>query len=678
MGLKKRVCIFIVLIIIAVALFPILLSFNKNTSRLHAKNGVIDISNLNWENQNKYLLSGEWELYDGLLIDPDKVSKYQGEMRYLSDGRGIINPNIHNRTYRLKITTDTIEDISILIPDISAFRLWLNDSLILDYRLDNMNTNIRRMNTVQVHEDLYNLTSDGYELYILLQIQDRISYREMPIKLLIGKDSVLLNTENINLVLNTVTIGCYILVVIYSISLFVMKKNEEYLLYLGLFALNNMLANALDSNLLSVIPIFNIRTEGWIRLINMATLFIPLFIYMICNKLFYGNLSNKKQRAFLYIFSSLAIIITILPLEIAIGRGNLSLYLVRIIVPVNFYVITNAYLKGRCNLLILLGGLIFTAAFIFEVLINTGMIPVGIISIYINTSQYAYLLFTIIIVLTVANKFAGRFDEAEKLGSELEYMNKNLESMVSQKTQELTNSYNEIVSLHSQRQNLLLNISHDLRSPLFVVKGYLEAINDGMVEDKKALKQYLQRMQVKIEYLSRLIEDLFLVFKFEANKIEFNMLEFDMISLIEQVLRDMKSKAHNKNIKVEFKPSIKKIYIHGDKHRIHQVIDNVLSNAIKYTDENGKVEINIWESEDDVIICVKDNGIGISREELPHIFERYYRTVKKSNDDESTGLGLFISHEIIERHGGQIWVESEILRGTMVYIKLNYKALRLM
>ena len=107
------------------------------------------------------------------------------------------------------------------------------------------------------------MTSEGYELEIVLEVQDRISYRERPIKLMIGNSSALANTENLNLVLNTLAIGLYILVVIYSFSLFMKKRSERYLLFLGLLALNNILSNLLDSNILSVIPIFKIRTEGW-------------------------------------------------------------------------------------------------------------------------------------------------------------------------------------------------------------------------------------------------------------------------------------------------------------------------------------------------------------------------------------------------------------------------------
>lgn len=671
MELKKRIIILLIFIVLAVCLFQVVGEYNEQAYRLYAREGVLDITELELNNDDIYLLSGEWEIYDGVLLTPKEIKNNSHNKTFLSNDRDSLNPNIHDRTYRLKVITKDIDNFGILIPDISAFKLWINGHSALNYRLDNENSKIMRMNTVMIDEEMFDVTSEGYELEIVLEVQDRISYRERPLKVMIGKPSALINTENINLVLNTLTIGCYLLVIIYSFSLFRKKRSEGYLLHLGFLALNNILANLLDSNILAVLPMLNIRADWWVKLINMATLFIPIFVFMVCNKLFYGSISGKWQKIFLAVSSMLTIIIALLPLEISIGRGNLSLYIVRLIVPVNTLLIISAYLKKKCNTIMLAGGLLFAAAFILEVSINTGLNTVGIISVYINTSQYAYLIFTILVVLTVANKFAKKFDEAEKLSDELDYMNKNLEIIVDEKTKELKGSYNQIVELENKRHNLLLNISHDLRSPLFVIKGYIEAINGGMVKDEASLAKYLKRMQVKTEYLNRLIEDLFLVARLEDNKINFNMIVFDLVTLIEQVSKDIEVKASVKNINISFKSSQEELKIEGDKHRIQQVIDNIINNAVKYTGENGNIDIYLWEEDSTkAIIKIQDDGIGISEEDLPHIFERYYKGMKKSSDDESTGLGLFISREIVEKHGWKIWAEAEISRGTSIYIEL--------
>lgn len=670
MSKTKKVVVLFLIILSSLVLFQAIIQYNNYSGRLYAHQGVLDISGIELGDDDKYLLSGEWEIYDGVLIGPEEIETYAPLRTYMSSGRESINPGTHNRTYRLKILANDIYEMGLLIPDINAFKLWIDDSLIMDYRLNNQNSKIQRMNTILIGKEHYNLTPEGYELEIVLEVQDRISYRERPIKLMIGNSSALANTQNINLVLNTLAIGCYILVAIYSFSLFFKKRSEGYLLYLGFLALNNILANSLDSNILSLIPISNLQAQVWVRLINLATLFIPIFVFMMCNKLFYGSLSGQKQKLFLAVSSSLALLIAVLPLEITLSKGNLSLYMVRVLVPVNFFIIVSAFLQGRCNLLILTGGVLFTEAFLFEVLINTGLLDVGMVSIYLNISQYAYLIFTIIIVLTVANKFALKFDEAEKLGSRLEYMNKHLETMVDKKTAELKDSYHQIINLQKQKHNFLLNISHDLRSPLFVIQGYMEAINEDFVKDEKVLSQYLKRVQAKTDYLSRLIEDLFLVAKLEDNQIQFNRVVLDLIPLIEQVIHDSEKKASRKNINISLQSSIRELKIEGDKYRIHQVIDNIIGNSIKYTNKHGSINVKVWEEDEKTVISIQDDGIGIAEDDLSHIFDRYYKVVKKNNDDESTGLGLFISREIIEKHGGRIWAESELSKGTTVFIEL--------
>ena len=671
MKYKKRTVILLIFIVLTIYLFQNMIEYNKEAYRLYANEGVLNLTDKSWNDYDKYLLSGEWEVYDGLLITPEEIDNKIEDRTFLTDYRKSINPDIHKRTYHLRIFTKNKEDIGLLISEIKAFKLWINNSPVLEYKFDEKNSEIRRMNTVIIDKDWYKTSIEGYELDILLQVKDRLSYRERPLKIIIGTPYALIKIENTNLVLNTLAIGFYFLVVVYSFSLFLQKRSERYLLYLGFLGINNIIANSLDSNILTVLSMFNIRAEGWERLIDLATFFIPTFIFMLCNHLFFGSISKLWQKILIIAPSIMAIVIAFLPLDLSLIKGNLSLYLVRILVPINILIIIFAFLKKKCDYLILAGGLLFGMAFIFEVAINTGFIPVGILSVYINTSQYAYLIFTVFVVLTVGNRFAKKFDEVDQLTVELEYINKNLEGIVDEKTKELQESYENIVELQEKRKNLLMNISHDLRSPLFVIKGYMEVIMGGLVKDQNAVEQYLKRMQVKIEYLSKLIEDLFLIARLEDNKIDFHMEIFDLLSLIEQVSKDLKIKAENKNIKITCNSTEEKLNVEGDRYRIQQVFENIIGNSIKYTEYNGNIIIYIWKTNyNKVIAKVQDNGVGIFEEDLPHIFERYYKGVRKHKNDESTGLGLSIAREIVEKHGGRIWAENQPEGGTSMYVEL--------
>ena len=123
----------------------------------------------------------------------------------MSNGRDSIDSRSHNRTYKLRVLSEGMKEMGIPIPDISAYRLWINNSLIMDYRISNKNSEVHRMNTVLIDQKQYKMTSAGYELEIVLEVQDRISYRERPIKLMIGNSSTLANTVNLTLVLNALT-----------------------------------------------------------------------------------------------------------------------------------------------------------------------------------------------------------------------------------------------------------------------------------------------------------------------------------------------------------------------------------------------------------------------------------------------------------------------------------------
>ena len=122
---------------------------------MHAQHGVLDISDMELEDNNKYLLSGEWEIYDGVLIDPGEIKNYAKIMTYMSSGRNSIDSGSHNRTYQLKILSHDMNEIGILIPDINAYKLWINDSLIIDYRLNNKNSMVQNKNTVLIDQKQY-------------------------------------------------------------------------------------------------------------------------------------------------------------------------------------------------------------------------------------------------------------------------------------------------------------------------------------------------------------------------------------------------------------------------------------------------------------------------------------------------------------------------------------------
>lgn len=212
------------------------------------------------------------------------------------------------------------------------------------------------------------------------------------------------------------------------------------------------------------------------------------------------------------------------------------------------------------------------------------------------------------------------------------------------------------------RKDFLGNVSHELKTPLFTVQGYILTLLDGALKDKNVNEKYLKRASKGVERLIYIVKDLDLITKLEVGDLNLEKEEFDIIELIESVFELLEMKAAKKHITLTFDMEYANpIYVRGDIEKIQQVLTNLLVNSIKYGYENGTTEVSVENLiKNKVIVRVTDNGEGISKEHIPRLFERFYRVDKTGNRDVGgSGLGLSIVKHIIEAHDEKIYVESE-------------------
>lgn len=217
------------------------------------------------------------------------------------------------------------------------------------------------------------------------------------------------------------------------------------------------------------------------------------------------------------------------------------------------------------------------------------------------------------------------------------------------------------------RKEFLGNVSHELKTPLFTVQGYILTLLDGAMEDKNVRKKYLQRAYKGVERLIYIIKDLDLITKLEIGDLHLEMEDFDIIELIENVFELLEIKAGKKNISLIFDMKYERpIWVHADKEKIQQVLTNLLVNSIKYGEKEGTTEVSVEDLiKNKVIVRVTDNGEGIDEAHIPRIFERFYRVDKSGSRKEGgSGLGLSIVKHIIEAHGEKIYVESVVDLGS--------------
>lgn len=211
------------------------------------------------------------------------------------------------------------------------------------------------------------------------------------------------------------------------------------------------------------------------------------------------------------------------------------------------------------------------------------------------------------------------------------------------------------------RKDFLGNVSHELKTPLFTVQGYIETLLDGAIEDDAVREKYLTRASKGVERLIYIVKDLDLITKLEAGVLNVEWEVFDIIELIRTTFELIEIKAVKKKISLTFDMEYNEpIFVHADAEKIRQVITNLLVNSIKYGHENGTTEISVENLiQNKVIVRVTDNGEGISEQHIPRLFERFYRVDQSRNRKEGgSGLGLAIVKHIIEAHEERIYVES--------------------
>jgi len=217
------------------------------------------------------------------------------------------------------------------------------------------------------------------------------------------------------------------------------------------------------------------------------------------------------------------------------------------------------------------------------------------------------------------------------------------------------------------RREFLGNVSHELKTPLFTVQGYLLTLLDGAMNDKTLRKKYLQRAEKGVERLIYIVQDLDMITKLEVGDLNLNFTRFNIIEVIQNVFDLLEMKADKKGIMLMFDMKyIKPVMVFADQDKIQQVVTNLVMNSIKYGKENGTTEISIEDLVNNkIIVRVKDNGEGIEQKHVPRLFERFYRVDKSGARSEGgSGLGLSIVKHIIEGHDEKIYVESKFGEGS--------------
>jgi two-component system phosphate regulon sensor histidine kinase PhoR len=227
----------------------------------------------------------------------------------------------------------------------------------------------------------------------------------------------------------------------------------------------------------------------------------------------------------------------------------------------------------------------------------------------------------------------------------------------------LLQNLTELRNLQTTRRDVIGNISHEFRTPLAGIKAMVETLREGAVDDKEAAGDFLARIDSEVERLTQLVAELTELSRIETGKAELKKEQVNLNQLVEEVIAQLNPQAERQKIAISQNFAADLPPVPADRDRIRQVIANLVHNAIKFTPAGGKITITSRALEESVVVDVADTGIGIPREDLPRVFERFYKG-DKARAGEGTGMGLAIAKHVIEAHGGNIWVESEEGKGS--------------
>lgn len=292
----------------------------------------------------------------------------------------------------------------------------------------------------------------------------------------------------------------------------------------------------------------------------------------------------------------------------------------------------------------------------------------GLMLLFIN----ALLFKKIELLLTTVKNFRSQSDKPptniEYSGNEIDNLNLEILAWADDRKNEIE----RLKKLEVYRKEFLGNVSHELKTPIFNIQGYVLTLLDGGLEDASINRNYLMRAEKSVDRMITIIDDLEAISQLETGELQLEQERFDIVALAKDVVDAQELKATAKGIILTMIEELRPLFVLADRFRIRQVIVNLIVNSVKYGKEYGETQIRFYDTGDTITVEIADNGIGISKEHLPRLFERFYRVDKsRSREQGGTGLGLAIVKHIIEAHSQTIKVMSTEGVGTVFSFTLK-------
>lgn len=437
--------------------------------------------------------------------------------------------------------------------------------------------------------------------------------------------------------------GVYIIIVLASLILYFGKRTELYTLLLAVYSAVCAFATFFTLNT----PVFNASFDqyspfrAWLFLMTNLLGVIVCFLIPDVRMFHLKNLKPWQKAGV-----TAAVLFAVFAAFFA--EEQLLNFLADFVFLFGVYALVRAYRQGsKCSLFLLFGYALSHGLRLVWFLSNKGILPNSPLLVYIRLPLFDNLPFLMGCMVVVLKRFASKFKEAVALNDELTAVNASLDQRIWERT-------NELKQQEEKKHNMMTNIFHDLRNPIFAIQGCLDMMDLSSAQNQRFHSIIKERLQV----MNNLVENLFFVSKLEEGKITFVNERQDFSALCAECILAEAPKAHRKKVQLEshIEPEV---VIVGDAFRLKQAIGNLIQNALEHTNESGVVSVTLLRQGDTAVLHIQDTGEGIAAKDLPYLFHRYY-TPNLSDSQKSSGLGLAIANEIVRAQGGTIHVESQI------------------
>lgn len=661
--------------VILILIFLAILTGCSNSSAIKAfpkaEQGSIDLRDWSWDRDGVVPLDGQWKFAWHPLVSmgesaqddiEDTTIMVPGTWGTMTTGSGV---PLHNKgigIYQLLIKHQQQRDMmAIRLPNIStAYELFIDGNRVVSRGyIDKLTHHI---DPYQLPATVYFQAQDTQTELKLIVANDDHRRGGIRTEIIIGNVDHIQKLQTRRAAQELIVLGCLIMIGFYHLGLFILRRKEYANILFALLCLFVGIRMGLigESFILQWIPMitwdFAARMEYIVFILSGWSGF-SYFQRMYPNEI-------RKLWFKLSSYVGAILIVCVLVLETVVFTSwilTFQLYILLLSVRTLVGLVLSGIHKREGARLALIGMAGMVLAIVNDMLFYNGwwlsidLVPFGLLFLIVMNS------------FIISLRFSLTYERAELMSAELVEWNSSLEEKITDRTEELRRSYvtledakTELERMEHSRKQLVSNISHDLRTPITLLQGYLEALRDDIITEPEQQHNTIRLMLTKVEGLNSLIQDLFDLSVLEARKVELTLEDIPLASWKDRLMEQFGMEMRQKNIEFDCKlinDRTSHAAIKIDIHRMDRVFANLLYNAIRYTPAGGIITVSMKALDDckEIEVVVADTGAGIQADDLPHIFDRFYKKDKSRHSSSGgSGLGLSIAKEIVELHGGTI------------------------